>query len=98
MQTFVLAPQGSKKYYVHNDIFRYQVSNKHFKKPANHVISCYDNYVNLDYIFILQDEVFSDTDGGTSGATTNLRASDRGQENVDERGHLLDSTSPNIVS
>jgi len=24
MQTFVLAPQGSKKYYVHNDIFRYQ--------------------------------------------------------------------------
>ena len=26
MQTFVLAPQSPKKYYVHNDIFRYQVS------------------------------------------------------------------------
>lgn len=26
MQTFVLAPQSHKKYYVHNDIFRYQVS------------------------------------------------------------------------
>ena len=25
MQTFVLAPQSPKKYYVHNDIFRYQV-------------------------------------------------------------------------
>ncbi len=25
MQTFVLAPQAPKKYYVHNDIFRYQV-------------------------------------------------------------------------
>lgn len=25
MQTFVLAPQSVKKYYVHNDIFRYQV-------------------------------------------------------------------------
>ena len=24
MQTFVLAPQSPKKYYVHNDIFRYQ--------------------------------------------------------------------------
>ena len=24
MQTFVLAPQSAKKYYVHNDIFRYQ--------------------------------------------------------------------------
>ena len=24
MQTFVLAPQSIKKYYVHNDIFRYQ--------------------------------------------------------------------------
>lgn len=24
MQTFVLAPQSEKKYYVHNDIFRYQ--------------------------------------------------------------------------
>lgn len=24
MQTFVLAPQTPKKYYVHNDIFRYQ--------------------------------------------------------------------------
>ena len=24
MQTFVLAPQTAKKYYVHNDIFRYQ--------------------------------------------------------------------------
>ena len=42
--------------------------------------------------------MFSDTDGGTSGATTNLRSSDRGQENIDDRGHLLDSTSPNIVS
>ena len=26
MQTFVLAPQSPKKYYVHNDIFRYQVT------------------------------------------------------------------------
>ena len=26
MQTFVLAPQSHKKYYVHNDIFRYQAS------------------------------------------------------------------------
>ena len=25
VQTFVLAPQTPKKYYVHNDIFRYQV-------------------------------------------------------------------------
>ena len=25
VQTFVLAPQSPKKYYVHNDIFRYQV-------------------------------------------------------------------------
>ena len=25
VQTFVLAPQNPKKYYVHNDIFRYQV-------------------------------------------------------------------------
>ncbi len=25
MQTFVLAPQSPKKYYVYNDIFRYQV-------------------------------------------------------------------------
>ena len=24
MQTFVLVPQSPKKYYVHNDIFRYQ--------------------------------------------------------------------------
>lgn len=24
MQTFVLAPQSANKYYVHNDIFRYQ--------------------------------------------------------------------------
>lgn len=24
MQTFILAPQSPKKYYVHNDIFRYQ--------------------------------------------------------------------------
>ncbi len=24
MQTFVLAPQSPKKYYLHNDIFRYQ--------------------------------------------------------------------------
>ena len=24
MQTFVLAPQSPKKYYVHNDIFRYE--------------------------------------------------------------------------
>ena len=24
MQTFLLAPQSPKKYYVHNDIFRYQ--------------------------------------------------------------------------
>ena len=24
MQTFILAPQTPKKYYVHNDIFRYQ--------------------------------------------------------------------------
>ena len=24
MQTFVLVPQTNKKYYVHNDIFRYQ--------------------------------------------------------------------------
>ena len=24
MQTFMLAPQSTKKYYVHNDIFRYQ--------------------------------------------------------------------------
>ena len=24
MQTFVLAPQSPKKYYVHNDVFRYQ--------------------------------------------------------------------------
>ena len=24
VQTFVLAPQSPKKYYVHNDIFRYQ--------------------------------------------------------------------------
>ena len=24
MQTFILAPQSAKKYYVHNDIFRYQ--------------------------------------------------------------------------
>lgn len=24
MQTFVLAPQNPKQYYVHNDIFRYQ--------------------------------------------------------------------------
>lgn len=28
MQTFVLAPQSHKKYYVHNDIFRYQASTK----------------------------------------------------------------------
>jgi hypothetical protein len=27
MQTFVLAPQSAKKYYVYNDIFRYQVQN-----------------------------------------------------------------------
>ena len=24
MQTFVLAPQSAKQYYVHNDVFRYQ--------------------------------------------------------------------------
>ncbi len=31
MQTFVLAPQSPKKYYVHNDIFRYQVSERKLK-------------------------------------------------------------------
>ena len=36
MQTFVLAPQSPKKYYVINDIFRYQV-----------IISAYTLYFNL---------------------------------------------------
>ena len=31
MQTFVLAPQSPKKYYVHNDIFRYQVGERNLK-------------------------------------------------------------------
>ena len=65
MQTFVLAPQGSKKYYVHNDIFRYQ------------------------------DEVFSEA---SSEITPGVRSGDRGQEVVDERGQLLESPSPNVVS
>ena len=29
VQTFVLAPQSAKKYYVRNDIFRYQVWVQH---------------------------------------------------------------------
>ena len=37
MQTFVLAPQSAKKYYVRNDIFRYQdeVFNDTDSEPEN---------------------------------------------------------------
>ena len=45
--------------------------------------------------YFFQDEVFSE---GTTELTSGVRSGDRGQEVVDERGQLLESPSPNVVS
>ena len=54
MQTFVLAPQSAKKFYVHNDIFRYQdevyqdnsdsESEDHQQETTNNIKSAHNNY------------------------------------------------------
>jgi len=65
VQTFVLASQSAKKYYVHNDIFRYQDDVYHGNGPTtattdaaspfamrqNHVDAAFDDAANGMFIF-----------------------------------------------
>lgn len=57
VQTFVLAPQSAKKYYVRNDIFRYQVLIKKMSIPL---------YFYLTFFFTnaFKDDAFSDDEDG----------------------------------
>jgi len=57
VQTFVLASQSAKKYYVHNDIFRYQDDVFHANGPTTeHVYTGQLNHV---------DAAFEETTSGT---------------------------------
>ena len=55
VQTFVLASQSAKKYYVHNDIFRYQddvlhangpTTDANFTAQQNHVVGTFEEVAN----------------------------------------------------
>ena len=62
VQTFVLASQSAKKYYVHNDIFRYQDDVFHANGPTNeHGYAGQQNHV---------DAAFEDTGSGTLSSAT----------------------------
>jgi len=61
VQTFVLASQSAKKYYVHNDIFRYQDDAFHANGPTtdagftvqqNHVDGAFEDAANGMTVFL----------------------------------------------
>ncbi|KAL5017833.1 hypothetical protein ScPMuIL_003555 [Solemya velum] len=97
MQTFVLAPQSTKKYYVHNDIFRYQDEVFHdnesdIENPEERVLSdsepeIQEDTPQIDVIEELPPDSFIENLAPLSNGTAHLedRAESPGQKSVEEQ-------------
>ena len=95
MQTFVLAPQSHKKYYVHNDIFRYQAC---IRSREINISRLQGIEVKLFLFSHPQDEVFGDsvssTDGISSPPTVSVDPASRPKSNGER--HEMEKREENV--